>query len=141
MYRTENKVLRRQLRALQDELAQAQENRALVEDKYSSMVLTCGDMWLHRELLEQELEDLSKALFEEANKMVSTEARLRAELQDNNQILNAKLVRPLLLILNSVLIIISILPLRKNSCRDCKQTCPTTSKSSRPQAGLPLEIV
>lgn len=62
-----------------------------LQEKYTTMVDSRAILFFEKEYLKLELETLTRDLFEEANKMVANESRLRAELQSSNQKLSQEL--------------------------------------------------
>ncbi|KAG0239050.1 GDP/GTP exchange factor Sec2p-domain-containing protein [Mortierella sp. GBAus27b] len=64
-----------------DELSNVQRDLAILNDKYIDEIEKVAEMQHAKEAVENELEELSRRLFEEANGMVATEARARHELE------------------------------------------------------------
>ncbi|KAF8986278.1 RAB3A interacting protein [Entomortierella lignicola] len=58
-----------------------QQDLAILNDKYVDEIEKVAEMQLAKEMVENELEELSRTLFEEANGMVATEARARHQLE------------------------------------------------------------
>lgn len=64
-----------------DELASVQRDLAILNDKYIDEIEKVSESQHAKEAVENELEELSRRLFEEANGMVATEARARHQLE------------------------------------------------------------
>ncbi|KAF9918170.1 hypothetical protein BGZ65_012570, partial [Modicella reniformis] len=64
-----------------DELSSVQRDLAILNDKYVDEIEKVSEMQHAKEAVENELEELSRRLFEEANGMVATEARARHQLE------------------------------------------------------------
>ncbi|KAF9438645.1 Guanine nucleotide exchange factor (GEF) which may activate RAB8A and RAB8B [Entomortierella beljakovae] len=84
----ELQTLKKKLQDLEEVLASKAEDYASVQrdltilnDKYVSEIEKVADMQHAKETVENELEELSRTLFEEANGMVATEARARHQLE------------------------------------------------------------
>ncbi|KAK3829351.1 MAG: hypothetical protein J3Q66DRAFT_324976 [Benniella sp.] len=73
--------LDKELAAKTDELSSVQRDLAILNDKYIDEIEKVAEMQHAKEAVENELEELSRRLFEEANGMVATEARARHQLE------------------------------------------------------------
>ncbi|KAG0043291.1 RAB3A interacting protein [Gryganskiella cystojenkinii] len=84
----EAEILRKKVEDLEDALdsktddyLSAQRDLAVLNDKYVDEIEKVAELQLAKEMVEGELEELSRTLFEEANGMVATEARARHQLE------------------------------------------------------------
>ncbi|CAO3570892.1 unnamed protein product [Mortierella alpina] len=84
----EAEVLRKKVEDLEDALdaktddyLSAQRDLAILNDKYVDEIEKVAELQLAKEMVEGELEELSRTLFEEANGMVASEARARHQLE------------------------------------------------------------
>ncbi|KAF9109816.1 RAB3A interacting protein [Mortierella sp. AM989] len=64
-----------------DNLLSVQKDLTVLNDKYVNEIEKVAEMQHAKEMVENELEELSRTLFEEANGMVATEARARHQLE------------------------------------------------------------
>ncbi|KAF9921686.1 Guanine nucleotide exchange factor (GEF) which may activate RAB8A and RAB8B [Linnemannia zychae] len=69
------------LDAKTDEYLSAQRDLAILNDKYVDEIEKVAELQHAKEMVEGELEELSRTLFEEANGMVASEARARHQLE------------------------------------------------------------
>ncbi|KAG0083961.1 rab guanine nucleotide exchange factor S2 [Podila epicladia] len=84
----EAEVLRKKVEDLEDALdaktddyLSAQRDLAILNDKYVDEIEKVAELQHAKEVVESELEELSRTLFEEANGMVASEARARHQLE------------------------------------------------------------
>lgn len=84
----EAEVLRKKVEDLEDALdaktddyLSAQRDLAILNDKYVDEIEKVAELQHAKEMVESELEELSRTLFEEANGMVASEARARHQLE------------------------------------------------------------
>ncbi|KAF9915703.1 RAB3A interacting protein [Lobosporangium transversale] len=84
----ETRMLRQKVEELENTLAvktsehsNVQRDLAILNDKYVDEIEKVAEMQHAKEMVENELEELSRTLFEEANGMVASEARARHQLE------------------------------------------------------------
>ncbi|OLY84188.1 Rab-3A-interacting protein [Smittium mucronatum] len=72
-------------------ISELQASLTAMNDKFVQQVNKTAEMALSKELVEAELEELSRKLFEEANKMVAVEKKITSQTERKNEILERKI--------------------------------------------------
>jgi hypothetical protein len=88
---SENKLLKKEIDALKCKLDKANANLSQNVDWSNLQVEDCAKYFYEKENLSREIEELTAALFDEANKMVAYEKKLRTELEKANVQLSIEL--------------------------------------------------